>query len=641
MGFFDSWSDLVSAATPWGTAEAEAVSGGTGTDKTPAQKDEGGEGEAKVIEQDPSGPTPDKKGGDDDDEDEKEESGGDDEPEEEEDEELVDPKETFEEVQSGHVDTREKASVIQMARADTNENPTILQKDGEVSKNAAPASDMPAVGKSAVMYTNRDVDKKEEGELLITETNSSASRTAGAEGLTAVSTYERLIENGNGGNREGGEAVLQEFKVYKRRWFGLVQLVLLNIIVSWDWLSFSASSTTVSQYYHVSATAVNWLSTGFLFAFVVASPFTTHVLHHRGPKYSIIVASILLLAGNWIRYGATRAGEHGNFGGVVFGQILTGLAQPFVLAAPTRYSDLWFTNRGRVAATAVMSLANPFGGALAQLIDPFWAGGPGDIPDLVLYVSIIASIATIPSFFIPEKPPTPCSHSSTVPKQALLPSLKFLLTSPEFYMIMIPFIIYVGLFNSISSIINQILGPYSFSETDAGIAGALLIVVGLVASAIISPLIDRTKSYLLAIKVLVPIVALSYLAFIWAPQTRNQNALGFDTGPDIRRLVPTHLDRPISICSPRPTSLPIEEPMTIEYNIKFGIQLLQYAQFAVRNCKHMLFYENAQRRNRVTNNTASPSFNTYTHTHDTAELPGNETDRRGANQVIIERYNQA
>ena len=25
-----------------------------------------------------------------------------------------------------------------------------------------------------------------------------------------------------------------QFKVYKRRWFGLIQLVLLNIVVSWD-----------------------------------------------------------------------------------------------------------------------------------------------------------------------------------------------------------------------------------------------------------------------------------------------------------------------------------------------------------------------------------------------------------------------
>jgi len=312
-----------------------------------------------------------------------------------------------------------------------------------------------------------------------------------------------------------------EFKVYKRRWFGLVQLVLLNIIVSWDWLSFSANSTTTSQYYNVTPSDINWLSTAFLFAFVVVSPLTIYTLHRGGPKPSIITASVLILLGNWIRYGATKAGPHGNFGGVMFGQILTGLAQPFVLSAPTRYSDLWFTNTGRVAATAVMSLANPFGGALAQLIDPFWAGSPQDIPNMVLYIAIISSVASIPSFFIPAAPPTPCSASGTTPKQALMPSLKFLFTYPEFYMIMIPFTLYVGLFNSISSLINQILQPYSFSENDAGIAGALLIVVGLVTAAITSPIIDRTKTFLFAIRLQVPIIAICYLAFTWAPQTRT------------------------------------------------------------------------------------------------------------------------
>jgi len=122
---------------------------------------------------------------------------------------------------------------------------------------------------------------------------------------------------------------------------------------------------------------------------VVVSPLTVYTLHRGGPKPSIIIASVLILLGNWIRYGATKSGPHGSFGGVMFGQILTGLAQPFVLSAPTRYSDLWFTNRGRVAATAIMSLANPFGGALAQLIDPFWAGSPKDIPNMVLYIAII------------------------------------------------------------------------------------------------------------------------------------------------------------------------------------------------------------------------------------------------------------
>jgi hypothetical protein len=87
---------------------------------------------------------------------------------------------------------------------------------------------------------------------------------------------------------------------------------------------------------------------------------------NRGPKEAIIWSSVLLLLGNWIRYAGTRA-SGGHFGVVMFGQILTGLSQPFVLAAPTRYSDLWFTESGRISATAVASLANPFGGAVSRL----------------------------------------------------------------------------------------------------------------------------------------------------------------------------------------------------------------------------------------------------------------------------------
>lgn len=39
-----------------------------------------------------------------------------------------------------------------------------------------------------------------------------------------------------------------------------------------QWLTFSSISTTASQYFGVSESAVNWMSTGYLFAFSVASP---------------------------------------------------------------------------------------------------------------------------------------------------------------------------------------------------------------------------------------------------------------------------------------------------------------------------------------------------------------------------------
>lgn len=64
------------------------------------------------------------------------------------------------------------------------------------------------------------------------------------------------------------------------------------------------------------------------------------------------------------------------------------------------------------------------------------------------------------------------------------------------------------------------MAPYGFSDDESGIAGAILIVVGLVVAAITSPILDRTKAFLLTIKIAAPLIGICYLIFIWMPTTR-------------------------------------------------------------------------------------------------------------------------
>lgn len=97
--------------------------------------------------------------------------------------------------------------------------------------------------------------------------------------------------------------------------------------------------------------------------------------------------------------------------------------------------------------------------------------------------------------------------------------MRQLFSTLEFWLILIPFMTYVTFFNSISSLLNQILAPYGYSEDEAGIAGGVLIIVGLISAAIISPITDRWKHYLGTIRVLVPIVAVTYIGLIFAPES--------------------------------------------------------------------------------------------------------------------------
>ncbi|KAI6781881.1 Major facilitator superfamily domain-containing protein-like protein [Emericellopsis cladophorae] len=311
-----------------------------------------------------------------------------------------------------------------------------------------------------------------------------------------------------------------EYRTYKRRWFGLVQLTLMNIVVSWNWLTYAPVAGKASEYYNVDESTINWISTACLLAFVSVFPLTIWVLH-RSVRLAFIFAAVLIPIGNWIRYAGSTSRSGGSIAHAMAGEIVIGFAQPFVLAAPTRYSDLWFTAKGRVTATAVMSLANPLGAALGQLINPLWVSEAGDISQMVLYVSILSTVCSVPAIFVPGAPPTPVGPAAETPKLALRKSIRAVTSSLELWLMFIPFAVYVGFFNSVSSLLNQIMTPYGFSDDEAGIGGAILIVVGLVTAAITSPILDRSKKFLLAIRIVVPVIALSFFVFLWMPETKG------------------------------------------------------------------------------------------------------------------------
>ncbi|KAF8475938.1 major facilitator superfamily domain-containing protein [Kalaharituber pfeilii] len=343
------------------------------------------------------------------------------------------------------------------------------------------------------------------------------------------------------------------FQVYKRRWAGLAVLMSMNTVISWGWLTFAPVSKDSKEYFGLSSlTPINWLSTVVFFAYIAASPLVVYTLNQRGIKLTIWIASALTILGFWIRYVGATVGNNGTgtFGVVMFGQVLIGFAQPFVLNAPTYFSDLWFTSQGRISATALASLANPFGAAIGQLVNPFLATKASEIPNMVLYTAIIATVPSLLALLIPSAPPTPSCASSAQKKLALKQSLRVVARCKDFWIIFSLFAVYLGFFNAFSSLINQILEPYGYTPDQAGYVGAVLIVVGLIASAILSPIFDRTHAFLLAIRIQIPLIGLCYIAWIFAPTT------------------PPNLAGPMVICAVLGAASFSLLPLSLEYAIE-------------------------------------------------------------------------
>ena len=153
-------------------------------------------------------------------------------------------------------------------------------------------------------------------------------------------------------------------------------------------MTYAPVASHAAEYYNVRESTINWISTAFFLAFVAVFPISIAILH-RGPKLAFMTSAVLILIGNWSRYAGSTKASGGSLACAMAGEIVIGFAQPFILAAPTRYSDLWFTDRGRVAATALASLANPFGAAIGQLITPLMVQKADDVSSMVLYISII------------------------------------------------------------------------------------------------------------------------------------------------------------------------------------------------------------------------------------------------------------
>ena len=208
---------------------------------------------------------------------------------------------------------------------------------------------------------------------------------------------------------------------------------------------------------------------------------------------------------------------------------------------------------------------------IGQLVGPFIATEPDKIPSLTLYVAVIVSldrpeclfslkhmqttICVLPTPFIPAAPPLPPSLTA-LPRGGDLDwsTIRRILLNPAFHLIAWAFTIYVAAFNATSSLLNQILEPYDFSEDDAGIVGAVLIFVGLGAAAVASPILDRfPKLRIPCIQLCVLLISSMYLALIFVPEASTLAAplvVCVVLGGASFVILPLALETLVQLCAP-------------------------------------------------------------------------------------------
>ncbi|EXL66325.1 hypothetical protein FOPG_17491 [Fusarium oxysporum f. sp. conglutinans race 2 54008] len=310
------------------------------------------------------------------------------------------------------------------------------------------------------------------------------------------------------------------FKTYRRRYFVLFTVALINILLPWAWLSYAVVSTYAQELFGVGPTAINWFSTVYGLTF---APFTLSgwVINKFGMRTSLITGGVLMTVGSWIKYAGTLKGIYSV---AMLGQVVLGLSQMFVIGLPPLVSELWFEPKHRTLPTALGSIAPTLGSMLGTLAQPYIATSPDKIAPSVLIVSVLTTVGSVLGAFIPSKPPTPLQASTAAqrPNNSFKSDIWAMVKSPEFWMIATPFIMGLAIFNVWASLLFLYLAPYGFPIEDAGLLIGLQTGLGAFLALLIAPVVDRKGWHLAILRVGYTIAGLCYVVFIWVPPSMSR-----------------------------------------------------------------------------------------------------------------------
>lgn len=277
------------------------------------------------------------------------------------------------------------------------------------------------------------------------------------------------------------------FKVYKYRWIMLGIYMFIVAVNQLLWITFAPITTDATQFYHVSDLQIGMLSMCFMIVFILVSIPASWVIDTYGIRIGVGLGAVLTGIFGMLR------GMVGSYDLLLWTQIGIAVGQPFIINAITKLAGRWFRIEERATAAGLGTLAMYIGVLAGMILTPILAKNHGINGMLYIYgvTSIIAALIFI--LFSKERPRTAPCHAYQEERSLVFDGLKNTLKNKNFYWLLVIFFVGLGIFNSVTTWIEDILRPRGFNAEQAGITGGLMIVGGIVGALIMPMLSDHYR----------------------------------------------------------------------------------------------------------------------------------------------------
>jgi sugar phosphate permease len=279
------------------------------------------------------------------------------------------------------------------------------------------------------------------------------------------------------------------YKVYRYRWVVLVAFMLTAAFNQMLWITFAPITSISAAYYGVSTLSIGVLSLSFMATYLVVSIPASWVIDTYGFRVSVTIGAVLTGV-----FGLMRGLVGANYTLALIAQVGIAIGQPFIINAVTKVAARWFAPQERATASGLGSLSMYVGILAGLALTPLLSPRPAQVAGMLLVYGAGALVAA--AVFVTlarEHPPTPVGPPEDEERALMFDGLKQALRKRDFILLMLIFLIGLGIFNAVTTWIEEILRPRGFTAIQAGNAGGLMIVGGVVGAVVLPILSDHYR----------------------------------------------------------------------------------------------------------------------------------------------------
>ena len=275
-------------------------------------------------------------------------------------------------------------------------------------------------------------------------------------------------------------------KLYGYRWVVLAVFMFINLTIQMLWIAYAPITGPAAKFYGVTDLQIGFLAMSFMIAFIPLSIPVSWVIDTYGFRPAVSLGALLMGI-----FGLLRGFAGANYSLVLWSTIGIAAAQPFLLNAWTKVPANWFAIEERATAVGLVTLANLVGTALGMVLTPSLTESLSIPTVQLIYGGLAAFSAVLFLILARETPPTPPGPAGSEVRALMLDGLKHALTVKSFWLYLFVSFIGLGIFNGLTTWVENIIRPRGFTPGEAGALGALMLVGGVLGAVILPPFSDR------------------------------------------------------------------------------------------------------------------------------------------------------